>query len=106
MKLGILAAAAAAVMIAAPMTANAIVVVNETGVAGEVEIRYPNNMRRQIDIPLRARSSMDIQASGCNEAKVCHVRIYAPVGMRHCQVAITNNAATVTLKGEATCEVK
>ena len=105
MKAPIFAAALAAA-VALPMAANAVVVVNETGAAGTIQIFYPSNQAFQKAYTIGARSYMDISGAACSEARTCRIWIMAPAGMRQCVVDVTNNAATVTVKGQGVCEVK
>lgn len=99
-------AAALAAAVAMPMAANAVVVVNETPAPSEVWIFYPANQPFQKEYNIRARSYMDISGAGCSEARTCRIWVMAPAGMRQCVVDVTNNAATVTVKGQGVCEVK
>jgi hypothetical protein len=105
MKAPIFAAALAAA-VAAPMAANAVVVVNETGAPGTIQIFYPANQAFQKAYKIGARSYMDISGAQCSEGRTCRIWIMAPAGKRQCVVDVTNNAATVTAKGTGVCEVK
>lgn len=105
MKLPMFAAAVVAAL-ALPVVANAVVVVNDTNVAGSVSIRFPDNQPLQNDYPLGAKRAMDISGAECGEGRSCRITVFAPEGQRLCVVDVTNNAATVTAKGPANCEVK
>jgi hypothetical protein len=99
-------AAALAAAVALPMAAHAVVVVNETAAAGSVKIFYPDNQPLQNEYPIGAGSYMDISGANCSEGRTCRIWVLAPAGMRQCVVDVTNNAATVTVKGQGICEVK
>lgn len=99
-------AAAVAAALALPVAANAVVVINDTAVAGEVHIRYPDNQPLQNEYPLGAKRAMDITGAECGPGRSCRITVFAPAGQRLCVVDVTNNAATVTAKGPANCEVK
>ncbi|BBK44637.1 hypothetical protein STVA_46570 [Allostella vacuolata] len=99
-------AAALAAAVALPMAANAVVVVNETTAAGTIQIFYPANQAFQKAYNIGARSYMDITGAACSEGRTCRIWIMAPAGMRQCVVDVTNNAATVTVKGQGLCEVR
>ena len=99
-------AAALAAAVAMPVAANAVVVVNETTAPSEVWIFYPDNQPLQKEYNIRARAYMDITGAECSEGRACRIWVMAPAGMRQCVVDVTNNAATVTVKGQGVCEVK